>query len=226
MFTLPNLPPSVAREVFANLCATLPPPATDTEEARVSRDIAAMSAVAALQPADAFEALLAAQAVVADFFAGDCLRLATEHRDDYVKTVRCRAQAVTMMRQMQRALRTLKQMQAERLAAIPAAAPGASQRLQPTAPHPDEAPAARDPAAPPDPAPQPDALAQADAFAVEYPVYAAQIRFDRGLTAANIARIDPADLPSDPVVIEALLHGTSPTMGVLDEIGGDAAEAA
>jgi hypothetical protein len=55
-------------------------------------------------------------------------------------------------------------------------------------------------------------------------VYAAQIRFDRRLTPANTARIDPADLPSDPAVIEALLYGTSPTMGVLDEIGGDVTE--
>jgi hypothetical protein len=220
MHTLPNLPPSVAREVFANLCATLPPPATDTTEAREMRDNLAMSAVAALHPADAFEALLAVTVVVADFYASDCLRLATEHRDDYAKTMRCRAQACAMMRQMQRVLRTLEQMQAARnRAAEPA--PTASQRPQATAPHPDATPAA-----PPDPSPQPDALAQAEAFAVAHPVYAAQIRFDRGLTPANTARIAPADLPTDPAVIEALVSGTSDLLAVLDEVGGDRAEAA
>jgi hypothetical protein len=222
MHTLPNLPPSVAREVFANLCTTLPPPATDTAEAREMRDNLAMSAVAALHPADAFEALLAVTVVVADFYASDCLRLATEHRDDYAKTMRCRAQACAMMRQMQRVLRTLEQMQAARRAAIPATAPTASPRA--TAPHPAATPAV--PAAQPDPAPQPDALVQAEAFAVAHPVYAAQIRFDRGLTPANTARIDPADLPTDPAVIEALVSGTSDLLALLDEVGGDQAEAA
>ncbi len=33
MYTLPNLSPSVARETFANLCATLPPPVADTADA-------------------------------------------------------------------------------------------------------------------------------------------------------------------------------------------------
>jgi hypothetical protein len=226
MYNLPNLPPCVAREVFANLCADLPPPVTDTTEAREMRDNLAMSAVAALHPADAFEALLAARAVVADFYASDSLRLATEHRDDYAKTMRCRAQACAMMRQMRQMLRTLEQMQAARRAAIPAAAPGPIQRPQPAAPHSDNTPAARDPAAPPDPAPQSDALAQADAFAMKYSVYAAQIRFDRALTPANTARINPADLPTDPAVIDALFHGTSTVMDALDAIGGDEAEAA
>jgi hypothetical protein len=226
MYTLPNLPPSVAREVFANLCGTLPPSATDTAEAREMRDNLAMSAVAALHPADAFEALLAVTVVVADFYASDCLRLATEHRDDYAKTMRCRAQACAMMRQMRQTLRTLEQMQAARQAAIPDTAPGPSQRPQPAAQHSDSTPATRDPAAPPDPAPQSDALAQADAFAIKYSVYAAQIRFDRALTPANTARINPADLPTDPAVIDALFHGTSPTMEVLDAIGSDEAEAA
>jgi len=129
MFNLPNLPPTIAREVFADLCATPPPPATDTAEARESRDILAMAAVAALRPADAFEALLAAEAVTADALAEDCLRLATEHRDDFAKTVRCRAQACAMMRQGRQALRTLEQMRAARGTAAPA--PGASAGRRP-----------------------------------------------------------------------------------------------
>jgi hypothetical protein len=60
--TLPNLPPAIARQIFHTLTATLPPPVTDTPEDRAARDEAAIAAVAALHPADAFEALLAAQA--------------------------------------------------------------------------------------------------------------------------------------------------------------------
>ncbi len=51
MHALPNLPASIAREVFAALCASLPAPAADTPEARGGRDDAAMAAVAALHPA-------------------------------------------------------------------------------------------------------------------------------------------------------------------------------
>lgn len=39
MFTLSNLPPSVVHEVFAELCATLPPPRTNADEARASASI-------------------------------------------------------------------------------------------------------------------------------------------------------------------------------------------
>jgi hypothetical protein len=34
MQNLPDLPPVIAREIFASLCSLLPPPATDTQEAR------------------------------------------------------------------------------------------------------------------------------------------------------------------------------------------------
>jgi hypothetical protein len=55
-----NLPPSVVREVYASLCAHLPP-RSDHPEVRADRDELAMAAVAALYPGDALEALLAAQ---------------------------------------------------------------------------------------------------------------------------------------------------------------------
>ena len=58
----PALPATVSRVVFAELCARLPPPPVDTPEARAERDAVAMDAAAALHPADAFEAKLAAQA--------------------------------------------------------------------------------------------------------------------------------------------------------------------
>ena len=54
-------PPSPARS-SPPLCASLPPPLTDTPEARAARDEVAMAAVAALHPTDALEAKLAADA--------------------------------------------------------------------------------------------------------------------------------------------------------------------
>ena len=62
MHSIPNLPDTLAREVYADLCAQLPPPTTDTPEARAIRDDLAMAAVAALLPENAFEAELAVQA--------------------------------------------------------------------------------------------------------------------------------------------------------------------
>jgi hypothetical protein len=62
MSTLPILPPALSRQAYGELCELIPPPADDTPEARAQRLDAAMEAVAALHPADAFEAKLAAQA--------------------------------------------------------------------------------------------------------------------------------------------------------------------
>ena len=100
MHTLPNLPATVSREIFATLCASLPAPAADTPEDRAARDETAMAAVAALHPADAFEAKLAAEIVTADAYVMDSLRLAGQYRDHLAATLRCRAQATSMMRQM------------------------------------------------------------------------------------------------------------------------------
>ena len=59
---LPNLPHAVTRAVFANLCSSLPPPVTDSPDDLADRNECAVAAVAAMHPADAFEAKRAAQA--------------------------------------------------------------------------------------------------------------------------------------------------------------------
>jgi hypothetical protein len=128
------------------------PPATDTPEARAVRDEAAMAAVAALRPADAFGARLAAEIVAADAQAMDSFRLASQYCNDLAATLRCRAQAAAMMRQMQSALRTLINMQSVR----------------------QKAAAARQPEAPPkgampQPEPQPDLVAPAENYATIHP---------------------------------------------------------
>jgi hypothetical protein len=53
-----DLPPTIASEVLGTLFTSLPPPVLDTVEARATRAAATMAAVAALYPADTFEASL------------------------------------------------------------------------------------------------------------------------------------------------------------------------
>ena len=89
MDSLPNLPAAVSRVAFATLCTSLPRLAVDTPENRAARDEAAMIAVAALHPADGFEAKLAAEIVAADAWVMDNHRLAAEFRNDTAVTLRC-----------------------------------------------------------------------------------------------------------------------------------------
>ena len=109
---LPNLPPAVTREVFAYLCATLPLSVIDNPDQLADRNEAAVAALAALRPGDAFEARLAAQIVAADAHVIDCLRQAAQRGQTPEEVRRCRAQAATMMRCMQSSLRQLKRDQA------------------------------------------------------------------------------------------------------------------
>ena len=156
-FTNPSpphaLPATVSRVVFAELCARLPPPPVDTPEARAESDAVAMDAAAALHPADAFEAKLAAQIVAADAQVADCQRLAVQHRNDLAVTFRCRAQATSAMREMRALLRDYRRMQAERDKALNEMHPAAMERAgywfrEATAPEPAPEPAPAEPARP------------------------------------------------------------------------------
>jgi hypothetical protein len=172
MYTLPNLPPSVAREVYARLCALFPPPSSDTPEARADRDETAMAAVAALRPADAFEALFAAQIVGANASAMDSLRLAVQPHQEPKDVHRNRTQAATMMRNMQSGLRMLRREQAEREAAAVRSQPAATQpaiNQFPTTSVPNAAAASVQPEAPDDVDPVFTSLADADAYAAIHP---------------------------------------------------------
>jgi hypothetical protein len=128
MHTLPNLSDSIAREVFATLCRSLPAPIPDTPEARASRDDVAMAAVAELHPTNAFEAKLAADIVLAEAHYADSLRQAGEYRGDLAAINRCRALAMGMLRQMRGLLRDYQRMQAERDKALAAMHPAAMER--------------------------------------------------------------------------------------------------
>ena len=91
MHSLPNLPASIAHEVFARLRSTLPEHPTDTPETLAARDDLAMAAVAALHPTDALDANVAVDIVLAEANYADSLRLAGEYRNDISTTLRCRA---------------------------------------------------------------------------------------------------------------------------------------
>jgi hypothetical protein len=219
MQTLPNLPPAIAREVFATLCAALPPPATDTPDVRAARDEAAMAAVVALHPTDPLEAKLAADIVVAEAYAMDSFRLAGEFRNDLAATIKCRAQANTTLRQMRSLLREYRRTQAERNKALTAMHPAAMERAgywfhEATVPEPapPSAPSvAAEPAPPPNHvATEFESLSEAEQYAVLYADRAARIRAAGGLPP----RLDFA--PPEPEIVEALVNGTSPILRALD----------
>src|SRR6185437_1499205 len=110
------------------LSLSLPPPPDGTPEALALRNTAAIAQVAALCPANAAEATLAAQFVAAHAQAMDCLRLTHTLETPGHLTLKCNAQAALMMRQSQGAMRMLLRTQAARQArdANPAAAGAAA----------------------------------------------------------------------------------------------------
>lgn len=114
MYPFQTLPPRLSREIFAALRQALPNPTEDTQDALDARDMIAMAAVAALHPVDVAEAMLAVQVVNTEAHARDSLRLSNLPNTDLPTILRCRAQAASMMRQMQQALRALHRMQAMR----------------------------------------------------------------------------------------------------------------
>jgi hypothetical protein len=102
-------------EYYIMIGASLPAPVEATEAHRESRLGTAVEAFNALRPANAYEALLAAQIVVCGVHAMDCLRDASSNHDDFNKSAVCRNQAASMMREARAARRILAQEQKQRL---------------------------------------------------------------------------------------------------------------
>ncbi len=109
-----RLPREAFQEILLILRGALPPPLTNDPAAEIRRDRAAMAAVAALLPENAAEGRLAAQFVAADAWAMDCLRLAVSGECEFEVARKCRAQAMSLMREGKSALRVLLRMQAVR----------------------------------------------------------------------------------------------------------------
>ncbi len=108
------LPADTYYQLVHSLCLTLPRPLTDSPEDRARRDHSAIARIAALCPANAAEADVAAQHVAASEQWKDSLRLAQEADTTSYWAQKCRAQANSMMRQANSALRLLLRMQAAR----------------------------------------------------------------------------------------------------------------
>jgi hypothetical protein len=205
----PDLTASLARETYAYLCSMLPPHLADTPEEQAERDKAAMAAVAALHPGDAFEARLAARIVAMDAHAADSLRLAGLAAADVMEVRRYRAQAVSMARQSDSALRALQRMQAVRDKQLAAQHPAAMERAgywfrdcSVPEPEPAEASPPADASCADEELVRTQAQLDADValYEVLYPDRAALIRASGGL---------PARLtfgPPDPKIVAALLR--------------------
>ena len=101
-------------QLIHTLRLALPPPLTDAPEDLRRRDHAAIARIAALCPANAVEADLAAHSVAASEQWKDCLRLAQLPGTTPERAAKYRAQALGMMRQANGALRLLLSLQAGR----------------------------------------------------------------------------------------------------------------
>src|SRR5438105_1331628 len=109
-----QLPADAYYHLVRTLCPALPPPLSDNPDDLSRRNHAAITRIAALIPANAAEADLAALFVAASEQWKDCLRLAQLPETTPQMAPKCRAQAVSMMRQAQSALRLLLKLQEAR----------------------------------------------------------------------------------------------------------------
>jgi hypothetical protein len=109
-----RLPPGVYYQLVHTFCDALPAPLSDSPEHLALRNEAAISHVAALEPANIAEAELAALHVIALQQVKSAVRLAEDPATPLPKVVQCRAHALGYMRQAHGALRALERMQARR----------------------------------------------------------------------------------------------------------------
>src|SRR5713226_9217120 len=89
-----QLPADAYYHLVRTLCLALPPPLTDNPDDLARRNHAAVARVAALVPANAAEADLAALFVAASEQWKDCLRLAKLPETTPQMAPKCRAQAI------------------------------------------------------------------------------------------------------------------------------------
>jgi hypothetical protein len=195
------------REYFAELCRELPPVPDEDLEARAARQNSAMDAVVALHPENAFETRLAVRIVSTDAHAADALRAAALAAGDAEKVRQCRAQAASMARQSDAALRALLRIQTSREKQEAASHPAAMARagywfkeVSVPAPDPDPGPSPTQTKS----EPEPDIDAEVRLYAALYPDRVARIREAGGLPP----RLDFG--PPEPEIVAALLRGVVP----------------
>jgi hypothetical protein len=114
----PDPAEQLQREVYLQTVDTLrramPPPLDASPETLLRSHRVAIAKVAAMVPASAQEADLAANAVAASTHAADCLRLAVAHASDLKLAGQLRAQAASMGRESRGYCTALLRMQAAR----------------------------------------------------------------------------------------------------------------
>jgi hypothetical protein len=198
-------------QIVHELRTTLPPPDEDTPEAFARRDNAAIAVVASLLPANASEAIIAAQFVATDAHASDSMRLALKNPASIEQGMKCRAQAASMTRQSHSARRLLMRVQAERrkleadgaasekAAWVEHCAIGMMTQAMPDAPAPE-----------PETEPDIDPVAAAEEYAILYPARARLIRSLGGLPE----RLDFGSPEAD--LVHALVTGRTPALLALD----------
>ena len=240
-----QLPRSTYWQLVHMLRGMLPDPEDDTPEALAHRDHAAIAQVAAMLPASADEAFLAAQCVGARLYGMDCIREARGlAKTDPEWQRKCAAQGFSAFRESRQACSLLARLQAarEKREADPAAtdraawsehcsiglmtdalghaAPATPAKAVPAEPEPVAEPApvveAQEP--PADAEPKRDLAAEAELYAIMYPRRAKLIRAHGKLP-------DNIDFgPPDPELVPFIATGTTPELLALDAELATAAE--
>jgi len=223
-----RLPADGYWQLMNSLRPALPPPLGDAPEDLVRRDNAVIATIAGLAPANAAEAGVAGQHVVASEHWKNCMRLSLQPGTTPEWAMKLRAQGTVMMREANSALGVLRRMQRERrrveaddvtcdrVARIEhyATIQMAEALANPPAPR----------AAKPDPVePQPEVfapkqIADAERYATVYPEKAAAIR--RTGKVPDDAERPPNEIyffcPHVSTFAEALIAGRTPALLALD----------
>jgi hypothetical protein len=209
MDLLSHLPPSVVHQALVALSASLPIPPADTPEQRAEREEAAMYAVAAIEPADAFEIRLAVEIVVADARAMSCYQRAEQ--PDVTPADRCRltAESAGHFRHVRATTLILARRHAKREKAEATMHPKAMERagywfrdVSVSEPGPARTS--------PDARRRFEQMDEVEQYAVLYPQRAAVIRAHRGLPPKCTFG------PPDPTLIERIVKSDSPVLRELD----------
>ena len=107
-----DLDPGFLEHLLDTITEAIPASENETPQAGATRRYAARLALLALRPADAFQAMLAAQAIAAHYAVMDAFRRAAQADLPPAMATRLRANAATLARMMQATVRTLRQHQA------------------------------------------------------------------------------------------------------------------
>jgi hypothetical protein len=213
-----QLPRDMYHQLIHAVCAALPAPIIDTPENRVRRDNAAIAQIASMLPANAEEANLAAQQVLAQAEALDLLRLVRGQDPDDKRIPQWTTRSLGMMRQATTIRRLLLRLQSDRQKreannqALDQAnwiEHCAISLMADALGRPQPAPIAQ-PAPEPADEPHPDLLTEAEQYAIDHPHRAALIHFHGGLPAR------PDFVPPSLELAYTIANGTTPILRALD----------